>query len=217
MFQLSPVLQFVLSCWGQYSLISSSMTLAVGSSAVLSNFADDMNQWGDIDSLEGWDAILDRFDIDRLEQWTQVNFMRFNKSKCKVLHLGQGKPHYQYRLGEERIECNSAEKYLGGTVGGKLDMSQQSALAAQKANCVLGYIKESMASKAREVILPFYSALVRPHLQCCIQMWGPQYRKCIDLLEHVWRRATKMIHVMEIQGQAERAEALQPGEKKTPR
>ena len=78
----------------------------------------------------------------------------------------------------------------------KLDMSQQ-CTEVQKANCILGCIKRSMASRAREVILPLCSVLVRPHLEYCIQMWSPQYRRDMDLLEHIQRRATKMIQGME--------------------
>jgi len=75
--------------------------------------------------------------------------------------------------------------------------SRQCAFEAQKANCILGCIKSSMASRSREGILPICSTLVRPHLQSCTQLWSRQHRKDMDLLEWVWRRATEMIRGME--------------------
>ena len=117
--------------------------------------------------MEGREAI--QRDLDRLEKWAHVNITRFNKAKCT---WAEAIPGIYTNWGKISLRA-ALRRRTWVLVDEKLDMSQQCALAARKANCVLGCMKKGVASREREVIVRFYSALVRPHLEYCVQTWGP--------------------------------------------
>jgi len=129
---------------------------------------------------------------------------------------GEEQPQAPVQPGVDLLESSSVERDLGVLGDDRLTISQQCALAAKKGNGILGCIKRSVASRSREVLLPLCTALGRPHLQCCVQFWAPQFNKDEELLERVQHRATRTGASL-LRGNAEGAGLVQPGEEKAER
>ena len=125
-------------------------------------------------------------DLDRLEKWADLNRMRFNKDKYKVLHLGRGNQHYGYRLGAAPLSSTEAERHLGVRIDARMNMSHQCNEAIDRSNRTLSYINRGITNRSREVLLCV--ALVRLQLESCVQSWVLHFKRDVENLERVQRR-----------------------------
>ena len=104
-----------------------------------------------------------------------------------------GKYGMNYEMGGPILSKTVKEKYLGVTMNANMKVSEQCRIAASKGNHVLGMIRSNITYKEKSLIVPLYKAIVRPHLEYCIQAWSPYLRKDIDMLKKIQRRASKLI------------------------
>ena len=134
-------------------------------------------------------------DIDKLVKWSEKWQMLFNFGKWKCLHTGPGNTGMNYEMEGSILSKTVKEKDLdlGVTMNASMKVSEQCRIAASKGNQILGMIRRNITYKEKSLIVPLYKAIVRPHLEYCIQAWNPHLRKDIDMLETIQRRATKLI------------------------
>lgn len=124
---------------------------------------------------------------------------KFDMSKCQILNLGQSYTGHEYELWEELLESYPAQRDLGLLdLGQHIGGSQQCALAVQRANCILGCIKHSMTSWAKEGIIPLYLVLMWPHFEHWGQFCDPPFKRDIQVLECGQRRTTQLMKGLEV-------------------
>ena len=103
-----------------------------------------------------------------------ADVIKFWEMKCK--HIGHGNMDEEYKMGCAVLGGTTQENDLGVTFSADMKVSEQCGIAASKGNQILGLIRRTIMYKEKQLIVPTYKAIVRPHLEYCIQAWRP-YRK----------------------------------------
>jgi hypothetical protein len=179
-------------------------------SSQLLKFADDLKLFRRIPrSMSSIETSLLQTDIDALEDWSVENALHFNASKCSVLHFGRSNPCFSYQLSSEVLSPCSQTKDLGVVITSDLKWSEHCLAVAKKANQVLGMVRRNIKHFTRASLIMLIKTLIRPHVEYAVQVWSPHYRKDIELLERVQRRATKLLPSIRHLTYNERLEYLQ--------
>ena len=166
-------------------------TIEDGIDSKVLKFADDIKMFRAIEEKNDQEAF--QADLNGLVAWSENWQMKFNLSKCKVMHTGRVRNQNVYKMKGHALEKIEKERDLGVTVNSKLTASDQVMEARKKALRMLGVIYRNVSYKSGEVISKLYCAYVRPFLEYCVQAWSPTYEKDCWLLERVQKRATKMV------------------------
>ncbi|RMC16286.1 hypothetical protein DUI87_08501 [Hirundo rustica rustica] len=152
----------------------------------LSKLTDDTKLGGNVDVLEDRKAL--QRDLDRLDQQAEAKHKTVNKTKC----LQTQQPHAELQAEPEWLESYLVEKTLGVPASYQMLNKSQCVPRWSQRPMTLACVSNSVASRTRTVFDLLYLALVRPHLKSCVQFWAPHYKKDIEVLEPVQRRAMEL-------------------------
>ena len=153
-----------------------------------SMYADDTKMFCD-PTLQHGDMVED---LSELERWTEKWLLKLNVSKCSVLHIGYNNPRLEYDIGGLELSKVTEQVDLGVKVSNDLKWESHIDTIVKKANTLIYLIRRSFINMPPDLFLRAYKTYVRPILEHAVVVWCPYFRKDIDILERVQRRATKI-------------------------
>ena len=164
-------------------------------SSSLKIFADDTKAYLPITSTEDKDNLQNT--IDRLVEWSNTWLLKFNSSKCKVLHIGKKNPKYSYNIREEntlqKLEESTCEKDLGIMVDPLLHFDTHVTGIVKRARSLSGLIHKTICFKNKDIMVPIFKSIIRPTLEYGNVVWHPSNKKYIDLIEGIQKHFTRCI------------------------
>ena len=169
-------------------------------------FADDTKVFGRVNSYE--DRMKLQNDLKRLVEWTERWQMKFNVSKCKVMHFGSSNMEWNYVMNGQMLKVVREEKDLGIMITKDLKVANQCEMAYNRANKMLSLMFRTLEYKTPEVMTCLYKSLVRPHVEYCASAWSPHYSKDKQRLEKIQHRFTRMVPGMKCLEYEERIKRL---------
>jgi hypothetical protein len=173
----------------------------------ISKFADDTKLCHR--ALTVGDQLRLQNDLNKLVEWADKWQMNFNVDKCTVVHLGCHNREYNYTMGGNQLAEVEQQRDLGIIINKDLKWDKQVETSYKKAMKALGLIARNFHYKSKDIMLPLYTSLVRPHLEFAVQFWSPHLRRDIIKLEKIQHKATKMIPELRNKQYPARLEELQ--------
>ena len=152
-------------------------------------FADDTKSMQKLISTTSYNELQD--DINRLIEWSRKWELKFNTSKCKVMHFGNHTSNSYTML--NFIEFITEEKDLGVTIDHKLNFSSHVVTQVKTTNKMMDLIRRSYTHLNITSFRYLFNSLLRLHLQYCVSIWYPLLKKDEKLIENVLRRGTQLI------------------------
>ncbi len=116
-------------------------------------------------------------DLRKISQRSERWEMPFNVNKCHILHVGRRNQKFDYEMNGVKLESVQCVKDLGVSIASNLKFSRQCNEAAGKANRMLDFINRNFSFKNKDITLPLYIYLVRPHLEHAVLFWSPHHTK----------------------------------------